>query len=70
MIKIDVRKTVAGMTRTQVRVVESYRPGAGLSPKQRTVKDFGCLEYQQDPDAFMAMVREFNATYRKHSINL
>ena len=61
MIKIDRRVAANGSARTQVRVVEGYRPGPGLAPKQRTIKDFGCIEDQADPKAFMAMVRRFNA---------
>jgi len=49
---------------TQVRVVEGYRPGPGMATKQRTIRDFGCLEDQPDPEAFMAKVKEFNANYR------
>ena len=67
MLKIDVRKNAKGQTRTQVRVVEGYRPGPGLPPKQRTIQDFGYLEDQPDPDAFMKMVRDFNESYKKES---
>jgi len=47
-----------------VCVVEGYRPGPGLAPKQRTIKSFGYLEDQPDPEAFMEEVREFNAHYK------
>lgn len=67
MIKKDRRTNAAGLTRTQIRVVESYRPGNGASPKQRTIKDFGCLEDQSDPEVFMTMVEEFNANYKKEN---
>jgi transposase len=70
LIKKDVRVNAKGQTRTQIRVVESYRPGKGLDAKQRTVKDFGCLEDQADPDSFMEMVKEFNKTYREQNTPL
>lgn len=70
MIKIDKRKNASGKTRTQVRVVEGYRPGPGLPPKQRTIRDFGYLEDQEDPEAFMEMVRKFNDTYKEKNVPL
>ena len=50
-----------GVVKTHVRIVEGYRPGLGMPTKQRTIKSFGCLEGQGDPETFMAMVEEFNA---------
>lgn len=70
MIKIDKRKNAAGMPRTQVRVVEGYRPGPGLATKQRTIRDFGYLEDQEDPEAFMAEVKRFNGDYRAENTPL
>ena len=70
MIKVDKRTKKDGTPRTQVRVVEGYRPGPGMPTKQRTIKDFGYLEDQEDPDAFMAMVEEFNANYRAENTPL
>ncbi|MEO1785370.1 IS1634 family transposase, partial [Thermodesulfobium sp. 4217-1] len=32
--------------------------------KQRTIKSFGYLEDQEDPEAFMSMVKEFNANFK------
>ena len=64
MIKIDKRTKKDGTPRTQVRVVEGYRPGPGLPTKQRTIRDFGYLEDQEDPEKFMKEVEEFNANYR------
>ena len=64
-IKKDPRTNAAGKTLTQIREVESYRLGGGLAPKQRTVKDFGYLENQADPEAFLAEVEKFNATYKE-----
>ena len=70
MVKIDKRTKADGTHRTQVRVVEGYRPGPGLPTKQRTIADFGCLEDQKDPEAFMAMVKEFNDNYRSENVPL
>jgi len=70
MVKIDKRTNADGTLRTQVRVVEGYRPGPGMPTKQRTIRDFGCLEAQEDPEAFMAMVKEFNANYRAENVPL
>lgn len=64
MIKKDKRTNAKGMVRTQIRVVESYRPGHSLAPKQRTIKDFGYIEDQEEPEKFMEMVEEFNANYK------
>ena len=70
MIKIDKRTNVDGTPRTQVRVVEGYRPGPRMPTKQRTIRDFGYLEDQADPEAFMAKVKEFNANYRAENVPL
>jgi len=70
VIKKDKRTNAAGATRTQIRVVEPYRPGPGLAPKQRTIKDFGCIEDQDDPKAFMTMVEQFNANYKAENVPL
>jgi transposase len=70
MIKKDTRIDAKGRTRTQIRVVEGYRAGPGLPTKQRTIRDFGCLEDQEDQDSFMAMVREFNKTFRERNAPL
>lgn len=40
MIKIDKRANADGTSRTQVRVVEGYRPGPGRPTKQRTIRSF------------------------------
>jgi len=70
VIKKDKRIDAKGKTRTQIRVVESYRPGFAMAPKQRTIKDFGCLEDQADPEAFMAEVEQFNVSYREQNYPL
>lgn len=69
MIKTNKVKR-RGKTLTWVGVVEGYRPAPGAPPKQRTIKSFGYLEDQEDPVAFMAMVEEFNATYKSEKMEL
>jgi len=63
MIRKDPKKR-SGVVKTHVRVVEGYRPGPGMPTKQRTIRSFGYLEDQEDPEAFMAMVEEFNANFK------
>lgn len=60
MIKKDKIKFKDGTYKTQVRVVRGFRPGPGLPPKQVTVKSFGYLEDQENQEAFMNEVKEFN----------
>lgn len=64
MIRKDLKKR-GGVIKTHVRVVEGYRPGPGMPTKQRTIKSFGYLEDQEEPEAFMAMVEEFNANFKE-----
>ena len=61
MIRQDKQKKSDGQIKTYIRVVESYRPGPGLNAKQRTLKSFGYLEDQPDPEAFMREVEAFDA---------
>jgi hypothetical protein len=63
MIRKDPKKR-GGVMKTHVRVVEGYRPGPGMPTKQRTIRSFGYLEDQEDPEAFMAMVKEFNTNFK------
>lgn len=63
MIKKD-RVKRGGVIKTHIRVVEGYRPGPGLPTKQRTIKSFGYLEDQPDPEAFMAMVAKFDDNFK------
>ena len=65
MIRNDPKTFKDGTIKTQIRVVEGYRPGPGLPPKQRTIKDFGYLEDHDDQEAFMASVAEFNSSFKK-----
>jgi transposase len=69
LIKKDKVKR-KGSVKTWVSVVEGYRPAPGAPPKQRTIKSFGYLEDQEDPEAFLAMVEEFNANYRNENVPL
>jgi transposase len=69
LIKKDKVKR-KGNVKTWVSVVEGYRPAPGAPPKQRTIKSFGYLEDQEYPEAFMAMVEEFNANYRHENVAL
>jgi len=70
MIKKGSKINAAGIKKTQVRVVESYRPGKGAPAKQRTIKDFGYLEDQSDPQAFLEDVQKFNDTYKELNVPL
>jgi len=63
MIRKDPKKR-GGVIKTHIRVVEGYRPGPGMPTKQRTIRSFGYLEDQKDPEVFMAMVEEFNANFK------
>lgn len=63
MIRKDP-KMRGGVVKTHIRVVEGYRPGSGMPTKQRTIRSFGYLEDQEDSEAFMAMVEEFNANFK------
>jgi len=69
MVKKDKVKR-RGQIKTWISVVEGYRPAPGAPPKQRMVRSFGYLEDQEDPEAFMTMVKEFNDTYRSKNIPL
>jgi len=65
MIKRERKKQRDGTVKTFIRVVESYRPGPGQQPKQRAVKAFGWLEDQEDQEAFMSLVKDFDAAHSK-----
>lgn len=68
MIRKDKRVMKDGTVKTYIRVVEGYRPAPGKPPRQRTLKSFGYLEDQEDPEAFMREVEAFDADpqNRKH----
>ncbi|MDO4549417.1 MAG: IS1634 family transposase [Clostridia bacterium] len=65
MVRKDIRHFADGSAKTWVRVVEGYRPAPGKAPKQRTIKSFGYLEDQDDPEAFMELVRSFDEEQRR-----
>jgi transposase len=69
MIRKDQKIFKDGTVKTQIRVVEGYRPGPGLPPKQRTIKDFGYLEDNENQERFMASVAEFNASFKKDAVS-
>lgn len=69
MIKKEKKKMKDGSLKTYIKVVEGYRPGPKLPPKQRTIKSFGYLEDQEDPEAFMEAVKAFDLQ-RKSNANL
>lgn len=61
MIRKDKQKARGGQVKTYIRVVEGYRPAPGRPSKQRTLKSFGYLEDQADPEAFIREVEAYNA---------
>ncbi len=69
MIRKDKKTFKDGSVKTQVRVTEGYRPYPNSSPKQRTVKSFGYLEDQTDPEAFWKEVNDCNNSL-KHKRDL
>ena len=60
MIRRDKTRLKNGSVKTYIRVTEGYRPAPGKPPRQRTLKSFGYLEDQPDPEAFMREVESFN----------
>lgn len=69
MISKTKIKFANGTEKTQIRVVESYRPGPGINPKKRTIKSFGYLEDQENEEAFWKMVKDYDQTWRKEKSN-
>lgn len=61
MIRQDAKRMKDGTVKTYIRVMESYRPGPGMESRKRTLKSFGYLEDQADPEAFMREVEAFDA---------
>ncbi len=58
---IIVKTLKDGTVKTFVRVMESYRPGPGMESTKRTLKSFGYLEDQPDPEAFTREVEAYDA---------
>lgn len=54
-----------GSKKTQITLVESYRPGKGMNPRTRTIQDYGYLEDQTDPEAFLDTLQKMVADHRK-----
>ena len=67
VIRYDKHKRKDGI-KTQVRVVEGYRVDGKI--KQKTIKDFGYLEDQENKDEFIAMVEKFDDNYKKEKLLL
>lgn len=65
MIKKDKKTLKDGIVKTQIRVTQGYRPYPNSAPKQRTIKSFGYLEDQEDPDAFWAEVYALNDSLKQ-----
>ena len=58
-IKKTKHKFADGSVKTQIALVESYRPGKGQNPRTRTIRDYGYLEAQEDPDRFLAELQQY-----------
>ena len=67
VIRYDKHKRKDGI-KTQVRVVEGYRVDGKI--KQKTIKDFGYLEDQENKYEFIAMVEKFDDDYKKEKLLL
>lgn len=60
MIRNDKVKFADGSIKTHIRVVKSYRPAPGMTPRQATIKSFGYLEDHPDPQALLEEVKAFD----------
>ena len=65
MIKKKVVKFKDGSSKTNVRVLISYRPGPGEKPKQKTIKNFGYLEDYPNQEEFWEQVNETDKSAKK-----
>lgn len=65
MIRKDKHKFANGTYKTQIRVTDGYRDKKTGKAKQKTIKSFGYLEDQNNPEAFMAEVKKFDIEYKK-----
>ena len=65
MIKKTKIRFADGSEKTQIRVVKSVRDGEDRKPRQITVRSFGYLEDQIDPDAFWDEVRSIDENIRE-----
>ena len=57
-IKKTKHKLPDGSIRTQIQLVESYRPSKGANPKQRIIRNYGYLELQPDPESFLSQLQD------------
>lgn len=66
MIRKDKHKFADGTFKTQIRVTEGYRDPITKKSKQKTIKSFGYLEDQEDQEAFMQAVKEFDENFKQN----
>lgn len=63
-----------GSIKTQIALVESYRPGKGMNSRTRTIKDYGYLEDKPDPEGFLdelqSIVNEARRTNQKVALQI
>ena len=59
-----------GTVKTNVRIVEGYRPAPGAAPKQRQIKNLGYAEDYEDQDAFWKMVEEEERIFKESKENI
>lgn len=65
VIRKDKHKFANGSYKTQIRVTEGYRDPVTGKPKQKTIKSFGYLEDNENQEAFMQMVKDFDIQFKK-----
>ena len=70
MIRKDKKTFKDGTVKTFLRVVESYRPGKGKNPKQRTLRSFGYLEDAENPEALLREAEAYDASLGSQEINV
>ena len=74
MISKHKIKLKDGTIKTNIRIVEGYRPGPGKAPKQRQIKNFGYLEDQENLEKFWAEVykceKDLKETKEKINVSL
>ena len=58
-IKKTKHRLADGTVKTQITLVESYRPGKGQNPKTRTIRELGYLEAQEDPEGFLQELQRY-----------
>ena len=64
MIRLDKHTYKNGVVKTQVRIVDGYRD-ENNKPKQRTIQNYGYLEDQENPEEFLANLRELDKKRKK-----